>query len=364
MDIPPATQEELGDLYRAFQSTGVTPAVFSVLPEYCESFQEPVKTQPAHLRKLYLEENLEDNLDTLLKKADDFLATFSIRDDTVKTVEAATRQQSNSPDWFLYRAGRVTASVMKSVCHTSVQSPSLSLVKSICYPEKNSLRVPAVMWGLEHEQDAFEAYKAKEATKHQNFECHRSGLHLSAAYPFIGATPDAITSCSCCGRGVVEFKCPFLLRDAQDITTSISCLSYTGGKLQLLDNHAYYYQIQTQMTVCHVDFCDFVVWGPNVLHIERVRRNDQFCRNIFSSARQFFRNVILPELLSRYYTRQDRSREEQPADTVEYCFCRGPDTGKMVACDNEACSYKWFHFSCVGLKRAPKEKKWFCPECK
>lgn len=136
MDIPPATQEELGDLYRAFQSTGVTPAVFSVLPEYCESFQEPVKTQPAHLRKLYLEENLEDNLDTLLKKADDFLATFSIRDDTVKTVEAATRQQSNSPDWFLYRAGRVTASVMKSVCHTSVQSPSLSLVKSICYPEK------------------------------------------------------------------------------------------------------------------------------------------------------------------------------------------------------------------------------------
>lgn len=57
MDIPPATQEELGDMYRAFQSTGVTPAVFSVLPEYCESFQEPVKTQLAHLRKLYLEEN-------------------------------------------------------------------------------------------------------------------------------------------------------------------------------------------------------------------------------------------------------------------------------------------------------------------
>lgn len=155
-----------------------------------------------------------------------------------------------------------------------------------------------------------------------------------------------------------------MLRDAQDITTSISCLSYTGRKPQLLENHAYYYQIQTQMTVCHVDFCDFVVWGPNVLHIERVRRNDQFCRNIFSSARQFFRNVILPELLSRYYTRQDRSREEQPADTLKYCFCRGPDTGKMVASDNEACSYKSFHFSCVGLKRAPKEKKWFCPECK
>lgn len=364
MDIPPVTQEELGSLYRAFQSTNVVPAIFSVLPEYCESFQQPVKTQPAHLRKLYHEDNLADDLDVLVKKADDFLSTFSISEDTVKSVEAATRHQSNSPDWFLYRAGRVTASVMKSVCHTSTESPSLSLLKTICYPEKDSLRVPAVMWGLDHEQDAFQAYKAEEATKHENFQCQRSGLHLSAAYPFVGASPDAIVSCSCCGRGVVEFKCPFLLKDAEEITTKISCLSDADGTLKLQDSHAYYYQIQTQMNVCQVDFCDFVVWGPNVLHIERVRRDDQFCMNIFSCAKQFFRKAILPELFSRYYTRQQGSHGGKPSDATEYCFCRGPETGKMVACDDAACHYKWFHFSCVGLKRAPKAKKWFCPQCK
>ncbi|KAL1447539.1 hypothetical protein MTO96_044255, partial [Rhipicephalus appendiculatus] len=364
MDIPAPTEQELADLYKAFESTNVVPAIFSVLPEYQHNFQEPVRTKPAHLRKLYCDENLADDLDVLLEKASNFMSTFSVTEDTVKLVEVATRRQSNSPDWFLYRSGRVTASVMKRVCHTSIQRPSLSLLKAVCYPEKNVVKVPALTWGLDHEKDAFEAYKAKEANKHHGFQCQRSGLHLSTAHPFIGASPDAIVSCSCCGRGVVEFKCPFLLKDAEEITTKNSCLSDAEGLFKLQSSHAYYYQIQTQMTVCKVEFCDFVVWGPNVLHIERVRRDEQFCINIFARARQFFERIILPELFSRFYTRQQSSVEDKPSDGIEYCFCRGPDTGKMIACDGASCEYKWFHFSCVGLKRTPKAKKWYCPQCK
>ncbi|KAH6947344.1 hypothetical protein HPB50_018470 [Hyalomma asiaticum] len=314
MDIPAPTKQELADLYKAFESTNVVPAVFSVLPEYQHNFQEPVRTKPAHLRKLYCDENLADDLDVLLEKATNFMSTFSVTEDTVKSVEVATRRQSNSSDWFLYRSGRVTASVMKRVCHTSIQRPSLSLLKAVCYPEKNVVKVPALTWGLDHEKDAFEAYKAKEANKHHGFLCQRSGMHLSTAHPFIGASPDAIVSCSCCGKGVVEFKCPFLLKDAKEITTKNSCLSDAEGLFKLQSSHAYYYQIQTQMTVCKVEFCDFVVWGPNVLHIERVRRDEQFCINIFARARQFFERIILPELFSRFYTRQQSSLEDKPSD--------------------------------------------------
>jgi len=31
--------------------------------------------------------------------------------------------------------------------------------------------------------------------------------------PFIGASPDGIISCLCCGKGVVEVKCPFSCKD-------------------------------------------------------------------------------------------------------------------------------------------------------
>ena len=53
-----------------------------------------------------------------------------------EAIERGTRSQSHSRLWFTYRAGRVTASKMKSVCHTNPGKPSQSLIKTICYPEE------------------------------------------------------------------------------------------------------------------------------------------------------------------------------------------------------------------------------------
>ncbi len=50
-------------------------------------------------------------------------------------VEMETREQANSKLWFTYRAGRVTASKMKSVCCTDSANPSQSLIKGLVYPE-------------------------------------------------------------------------------------------------------------------------------------------------------------------------------------------------------------------------------------
>lgn len=45
-----------------------------------------------------------------------------------------------------------------------------------------------------------------------------------------------------------------------------------------------------------------------------------------------------------------------------YCYCNGPYVGKMVGCDGDNCAIEWFHFDCVNLKEAPKDK-WYCAEC-
>lgn len=56
---------------------------------------------------------------------------------------------------------------------------------------------------------------------------------------------------------------------------------------------------------------------------------------------------------------------EEPATEEKYCFCGGLESGSMVACDNEECEKQWYHFECVGLKQPPsKGKKWLCDECK
>jgi hypothetical protein len=58
-------------------------------------------------------------------------------------------------------------------------------------------------------------------------------------------------------------------------------------------------------------------------------------------------------------------RRRTEGEAGGYCFCNEPDSGRMVACDNEECEKQWFHFECVGLEEAPaKNETWFCDECK
>ncbi|KAG8873616.1 hypothetical protein FRB97_006606 [Tulasnella sp. 331] len=47
-----------------------------------------------------------------------------------------------------------------------------------------------------------------------------------------------------------------------------------------------------------------------------------------------------------------------------YCYCRQVSYGEMIACDDTNCEYEWFHLGCLKISAPPKEKKWFCDECR
>lgn len=61
-------------------------------------------------------------------------------------------------------------------------------------------------WGVEHEKVARDEYCDAVKHSHEEFQIKESGLHLHAAYPHLGASPDGIVSCCCCGHGVCEIK--------------------------------------------------------------------------------------------------------------------------------------------------------------
>ena len=56
-------------------------------------------------------------------------------------------------------------------------------------------------------------------------------------------------------------------------------------------------------------------------------------------------------------TNEDDSKSEEL-----WCFCREPEAGQMIACDNDDCSIVWFHTDCLRLKRVP-QGNWYCPQC-
>ena len=63
--------------------------------------------------------------------------------------------------------------------------------------------------------------------QHTEFILEDAGLFISMERPYIGASPDAIVTCECCGKGTVEVKCPFCFKDGfpEDDNPSNFCMT-------------------------------------------------------------------------------------------------------------------------------------------
>ncbi|XP_055487443.1 uncharacterized protein LOC129694714 [Leucoraja erinacea] len=208
-------------------------AIFSSVEPYAATFvpAETVEAFPPILTDLMDKNTFTLTFAELLKICE--AVNYSVTEEGAKNVEAHTRQQAKSETWFRYRAGRITASKMKSVCTTNAGSPAISVVKSVCYPHLYKFSTEATRWGCDQEKRARQAYAAHMRTEHSGFMMRDSGLIINPKYPHLGATPDGLVECAeqCCGAdrlGLCEIKCPFskkgrsLMSAAQDKT--ISCL--------------------------------------------------------------------------------------------------------------------------------------------
>ncbi|KAF3844344.1 hypothetical protein F7725_007507 [Dissostichus mawsoni] len=156
---------------------------------------------------------------------------------TTRAVEEKTRKQSRSRVWFEQRAGRVTASSFHEAAKTENSS---SLIKRVCYPRSS--------------QFSTEATSAKD----------RSLLECTKDLRFCLTVPE-------------------------------------GGVMSLKLDHSYMYQVQAQMRVAEVMFCDFVVWTPQDIFKQRIMFDGTFCDVAHSKVVNFIRTGILPELLGKWF---------------------------------------------------------------
>lgn len=84
------------------------------------------------LVQLYNTECSTEDLNFLKNYAQQINLCYTEED--IQFIEAVSRLQSKCDAWRKLRAGRVTASIFKAVCRTNLKTPSLSLLKRICYP--------------------------------------------------------------------------------------------------------------------------------------------------------------------------------------------------------------------------------------
>lgn len=275
---------------------------------------------------------------------------------------------------------------MKAVTRTDSSNPSQSLIKSICYPFDNKFESDATKWGHKHEDNAIQSLICKfEEDGHENVVVEQCGLFVSEDQPFIAATPDGIISCDCCGKQLVEVKCPFSIKDEKLYENENFYLKKDhDGEFRLDREHEYFFQVQTQMGVTQIESCLFVVWTTQDVHIEQILFDQAMWQEMCFTAEHFFYTALLPELVGKFYTRLPHSGLSSPLQPVastplqplastsmentgkcndeeRWCYCDQVEFGDMVCCDNENCDIKWFHFECLKLKSNPKKKEMVLP---
>ena len=256
------TTNELDDFFKKLSNTGKKPVILSLVPEYSDAYVPLYKkgTLPRPLTDYCEERYLQLNYPELLVQCEIFFDSINVSPAQAKEVEEKTREQSGSKIWFQQRAGRITASKLKSSVYSDITQPSQSLIREICYPESTQFKSRATAWGCEHEKIAWESYIRKAEAHHTALEVSMSGIVIDTLYPHMGASPDGIVNCVCCGKGVIEIKCPFSCRDKtirEATGEKHFFLELVDGEHHLKKEHAYYYQVQAQMKFCNSLYCGF-----------------------------------------------------------------------------------------------------------
>lgn len=238
--VPALMKEDIIEMLTAMESKGHNCAIMAISSHFC--------SQTADLPQCLTSELFNENLtgypyEQLIEYCD---INIAITKEQCEKIELLTRNQSKSNLWFKHRAGRITASVLRSACHTSVNKPSISLIKKICYPKEYKIETEATAWGNKNEKIALEVYIDQVSKQHEGFNVIRSGLVINPEFPHMGASPDGVVSCTCCGKGIVEIKCPWSLKDKafKDLENTSKFSIKDGG---LKKNHAYYIQVQAQL---------------------------------------------------------------------------------------------------------------------
>lgn len=242
---------------------------------------------------------------------------LKLSEDVVTDIEMRTRHQRESDLWRWLRIGRITASVLKEAVNTSnvAPPPKKTLIKKICHPYLSMIDSPALAYGRRNEVHARRKLE-KLLKDHQGLVISDSGLFISSTKPFLAASPDVKGSCKCCGKFVVELKCPYRL-DSRSLLDEQLCIKDLCNKpnsfvkinsddsISMATTHQYYYQLQAQIFLSNSDFGLFMIWSKKESVLIRVERDLELWKHCVDRSQLFFYNIILPELLGNYFVKEE-----------------------------------------------------------
>ncbi|CAC5403328.1 unnamed protein product [Mytilus coruscus] len=229
-----------------------------------------------------------------------------------------TEPQSESEQWKSSRWFRVTASTAKQAHNlggllvdttTHIDSTYRKLYNYLAYHVWNlhPFSTSDTAYGIDNEDRARTDYHDVMLNSSPGIKVLKTGFWVNKLWPELGCSPDGIVydPNESNKYGLVEIKCPKLFKKIvpADVFKSLeqkvitnkdlytACFSRPTSndiKLELKTTHGYYFQIQFQLAITGLNWCDFVLWSnigkPN---IERIYRDDQLIVTMIGNITNF-----------------------------------------------------------------------------
>ena len=274
--------------------TAVTECKFGLVPKGSVlSYQQTLAPDYSYIRNIPQSEEfpklptticLQNYSAALQRKESLYFEGLQISLQESHEIEEQTRDQSKSPYWIKLRKSRLTASKFKRVAARKKDLESL-----VGQLKRTVKQTEAMKYGLAHEGEAAMIYADSKAAN-----VKRTGFVINPGCPYLGASPDYIVfdPTSVDAFGLLEIKC---LQCSSTVETK--CLKIFNGQLKLRKTHEYYYQIEGQLGVTGLKWCDLMVLCKDDWHIERIPFDKDFFNSMCYNLDIFYFEYYLPSLV-------------------------------------------------------------------
>ena len=251
---------------------------------------------------------------------------FELTDNEIRIIEEDTRKQAKNRNFFRHRAGMIVASISYQASHTNPAQPSISITKTICYPDVFNFSNDANEHGCKHEDTAISAYEQVTMNKHVNFKINKYGTSSISNLPGYMQAQIFCVVAIAVARVVGRWNAFTVWKTTFEdyVKFKSSCLTEVNGGTSLKRDHPYYYQVQQQLFTTELKYCDFVVCSVKeniqIFH-ERIRPSIEHWNSVLPKLNRFWIYCVLPEVLGRWNTQKRhilKIKKMIPLDTRAY----------------------------------------------
>tara|TARA_B100000795_G_C22805269_1_gene444408 strand:+ start:1240 stop:2541 length:1302 start_codon:yes stop_codon:yes gene_type:complete len=159
--------------------------------------------------------------------------------DIINELKKIKQPEQRTPEWHIYRKNRLTASDLGSVMGYNPYEKYINTVLKKCGVDMPFIVNKAILHGVKYEEIVTMIYEYKN-----NVKVYEYGCIPHPTIPHFGASPDGIVDVDSVNKDyigrMIEIKCP----TTRPITGF--CPEY------------YWAQVQGQLDVCNLEWCDFV----------------------------------------------------------------------------------------------------------